>query len=155
MRVAFALWYTIIRIVDMEKRNFLMEKIVQIVISEDSSGPLDNQPAMLLNPLLTISVLGVPTKFSFSITIMCTGIDFRQVKTVNILLINHGAEKEENRVTVLGELDNFGDISFPDTPNNSFNLNMRNFALLNEGLYTVDFILDGETYSQNFNVIVE
>lgn len=132
-----------------------MEKIVQIVVSEDSIHPNPDQPATIINPLVTLSVLNVPTNFSFSLTIMCTGINFSEANLMKIQLRNLSTENENDKIIQLGEFSNVtNNMPFSDMPNNNIGLNLRNFYFPNEGTYVVDFEVDGDVYSQKFNVII-
>lgn len=126
--------------------------IVKFIISEDiESQPtgVSNSNNIIINPILIMRSKFIPSSLSLAVTIVVHGIDFTQDNTVEIDLLN--IEKDEiiysTGVTTL----NANEINEPD--NFSFNLQLRNIPFETEGMYRVNFEINGHTYSEEFKVL--
>jgi len=69
-----------------------MKKLVQIVVVGQIHNPQPNEPAVLIHPQLTVSVLSTPTTFSFGLTIITTGYNFAEVNNFSMRILNLDAK---------------------------------------------------------------
>ncbi|MFS1088051.1 hypothetical protein ACFC90_15310 [Enterococcus casseliflavus] len=135
-----------------------MKKLVQIVVVGQIHNPQQNEPAVLINPQLTLSVLSVPTTFSFGLVIITTNYNFAEVKNFSLRILNLDAKNVLNHRLAFQntfEKSFYEQVSNDNLANSTFNIELNNFVFKNQGTYKVEVILDDEVFTQEFNVRVE
>jgi|GEM_PF-4994150 len=135
-----------------------MKKIVQIIIVSQIGDRQENEPPILINPQLTMSVLSVPTTFSFGVTIITTGYNFSEINNFAINILNLDAKDvAKHRLAFHNKFDknSYKQASDGDKANATFNIELNNFVFRNEGTYRVEVSLDDEKFTQEFNIRVE
>ena len=133
-----------------------MNRLAQIFICNQVQGGNENQPSILVNPMLTIPLLAIPNNFSFVISLLTTGIDYSEVEKFSIKVLNLDANNYNRRISFSKTLpkDNYIDASNTTAQNTAFNFEMNNFIFRNEGMYQVEITIDEDKFVRNFNVAV-
>lgn len=135
-----------------------MKKLVQIVVVGQIHNPQPNEPAVLIHPQLTVSVLSTPTTFSFGLSIITTGYNFAEVNKFSMRILNLDAKNIQNhRLSFQNTFEKnfYEQVSIGNKANSTFNIELNNFVFRNEGTYRVEVNIDEEQFIQEFNVLVE
>lgn len=132
-----------------------MNKLAQIVISDEFQNPTDGQPAILINPAIGIFVPGIPTFFSFSITLLLTGYKNEKIDKFTMRIIDLSESKPEKRLLFHQEFNNAIPKEQFSNINSNLNFDMRNFKFSSEGTHRVEIKFNEETISQEFIVYVQ
>lgn len=121
-----------------------MEKYVKLILSnsvEQTKNTKEEALLNVINPFVMINPVIFPTLYSFTLTILTTGIEMT------------GKEKMLLKITTPSgkELFETGVIPTPEMPINTnitMNMSFNNVILQEEGKYTVAFVYNEDTFSE-------
>ncbi|PQF23347.1 hypothetical protein [Enterococcus mundtii] len=133
-----------------------MNKIAQIIISDEFQAPNENEGhrGVLINPSLGVGVPGIPTLYSFTITILLTGYKGVKINKLTVKILDKSESDPNKRILFYQDITTA--ISEEQMINYNMNLNfdMRNFRFRHEGLHKIEVTLNDEVISQEFAVYV-
>ncbi|HAQ5981430.1 hypothetical protein RAN38_17130 [Listeria innocua] len=134
-----------------------MNRIAQIIISDEFQAPNENEGnrGVLINPSLGIVVPGVPTLYSFSITILLTGYKGIGINKFTVKILDQSESNPSKRVLFYQDITNAISEEQMTNYNTNLNFDMRNFRFRHEGLHKIEVTLNDEVISQEFAVCVQ
>jgi hypothetical protein len=124
-----------------------MKEIVQLILAENA-GPNDTNQMILLEPKNSIIIPGIPSYYSFSVSALCSGIDFLQINYISVSIL----DMTKSEAIFFME---FPHITVPfdgKKSNNNINVHLNNVMFKNEGVHKVIFKIGDKEYYQEFNV---
>lgn len=128
------------------------ELIVKFIVSEDiethSITPNETKN-IVINPILVMRTQYIPTSLSLALTVLVSGIDFTKENSIKIDLIND----EKNNMVYTTGLTKIPANEVQEVDNFSFNLELRNVAFENEGMYKFIFEINGKEFTDRFRVV--
>lgn len=134
-----------------------MNRIAQIIISDEFQAPNENEGnrGVLINPSLGIVVPGVPTLYSFSITILLTGYKGIGINKFTVKILDQSESNPSKRLLFYQDITNAISEEQMTNYNTNLNFDMRNFRFRHEGLHKIEVTLNDEVISQEFAVCVQ
>ncbi|MGG5310680.1 hypothetical protein IGJ16_002362 [Enterococcus pernyi] len=133
-----------------------MNKIAQIIISDEFQAPNENEGnrGVLINPSLGVGVPGVPTLYSFTITILLTGYKGVKINKLTVKILDKSESDPHKRILFYQDITTAISEEQMINYNTNLNFDMRNFRFRHEGLHNIEVTLNDEVISQEFAVYV-
>lgn len=126
-----------------------MGRIGYFMICEDSQFGQDehgNLAQVVFNPLINIDVPFLPTAYSLSFVAGIIDVQFKDTITTELIITHKetGEKAYENRMSTPVDLKDKAD-DYKNWPYIQTGGGLKNIIFKSEGLYQVEFFLDGES----------
>lgn len=128
---------------------------VQIIVSEDMEVQSLGQGQIhkIVNSVLKMRVPFIPGGLTFAISIITSGINFNKPHDFEIYVENP-RKNEGDEYKVLYTTGNQHMDPIPhQTDNFNFNIDLKNVAFFEEGVYNVVFMFDDKEYTHSFEIV--
>lgn len=121
---------------------------VKIIVSEDIETQTNGiqQRQIIVNPIIQMRTAFIPTSLSLAVSVIMAGMEPNKNYQIEISL-SHVESKKVIFSTGLADI-----IAPPQTDNFVANVDLKNIEIEQEGLYSVNFVVNQERYTEEFYI---